>query len=88
MIERTWVLPEEAADLRRVMTEDGRKKNVAKTYIAKPEDGSQGDGIFMVQTVRDLETTSSSHRCSLSPSLLPLSFFFSHPSDLVLTPSR
>merc|ERR1719171_76246 len=33
----------------------GRSQAKKSTYIIKPEDGSQGDGIFMVQGLRDFE---------------------------------
>lgn len=45
----TWVLPQQLDALRAVISNSNR------TYIMKPEDGSQGDGICLVQGVRDLD---------------------------------
>lgn len=44
----TWILPTQAEDLKKWLV---RKR----TCIIKPEDGSQGDGIFLVMTPRDVE---------------------------------
>lgn len=46
---KTWVLPDQYADLK------SKLEKSKKTFIVKPEDGSQGDGIFLVRGVRDLE---------------------------------
>jgi len=46
---KTWVLPEQYAELR-LKLEKSRK-----TFIVKTEDGSQGDGIFLIRGIRDLE---------------------------------
>lgn len=48
-LPKTWVLPDQMDELR------AKLGNSKKTYIVKPEDGSQGDGIFLVQGVRDLD---------------------------------
>eukprot|EP00928_Gymnodinium_smaydae_P047074 TRINITY_DN31407_c0_g1_i1.p1 TRINITY_DN31407_c0_g1~~TRINITY_DN31407_c0_g1_i1.p1 ORF type:complete len:688 (-),score=67.96 TRINITY_DN31407_c0_g1_i1:160-2181(-) len=45
----TWVLPDQTAELKAKLLKS------KKTYIVKPEDGSQGDGIFLIRGIRDLE---------------------------------
>jgi hypothetical protein len=47
---KTWVLPDQYEELRSFLV----KKNRQRTLIIKPEDGSQGDGIFLVQGLKDL----------------------------------
>eukprot|EP00397_Hematodinium_sp_SG-2012_P010707 GEMP01010831.1.p1 GENE.GEMP01010831.1~~GEMP01010831.1.p1 ORF type:complete len:553 (+),score=73.49 GEMP01010831.1:340-1998(+) len=44
----TWVLPEQSEDMKKWLI---RKR----TCIIKPEDGSQGDGIFLVMSPRDVD---------------------------------
>jgi len=46
---KTWVLPDQYAELK------SKLEKSKKTFIVKPEDGSQGDGIFLIRGVRDLE---------------------------------
>ncbi|CAE8677651.1 unnamed protein product, partial [Polarella glacialis] len=46
---KTWVLPDQLAQVREALAKSKR------TFIVKPEDGSQGDGIFLCQGVRDLD---------------------------------
>eukprot|EP00929_Paragymnodinium_shiwhaense_P076908 TRINITY_DN39592_c0_g2_i1.p1 TRINITY_DN39592_c0_g2~~TRINITY_DN39592_c0_g2_i1.p1 ORF type:complete len:650 (+),score=178.78 TRINITY_DN39592_c0_g2_i1:11-1960(+) len=58
---QTWVLPEQLAECHAVLA---KAKNT--TFIVKPEDGSQGDGIFLIQGVRDLEiklSTRANKKC-------------------------
>lgn len=47
-VPRTWVLPDHFESLQ---TEMAKSK---ATFIVKPDDGSQGDGIFLVRHARDL----------------------------------
>ncbi|CAK9048126.1 unnamed protein product [Durusdinium trenchii] len=46
---KTWVLPEELTDLRSTLEKS------KGTFIVKPEDGSQGDGIFLVRGLRNFD---------------------------------
>eukprot|EP00930_Biecheleria_cincta_P037434 TRINITY_DN25697_c0_g1_i1.p1 TRINITY_DN25697_c0_g1~~TRINITY_DN25697_c0_g1_i1.p1 ORF type:complete len:651 (+),score=94.47 TRINITY_DN25697_c0_g1_i1:43-1995(+) len=46
---RTWVLPDQYNELK------AKLEKSKKTFIVKPEDGSQGDGIFLVKGSRDLD---------------------------------
>lgn len=50
-VPRTWVLPDDLEEFRALL--DDRRG--ARTYIVKPDNASQGDGIFMVQERRDFE---------------------------------
>lgn len=45
----TWVLPDQYNELK------AKLEKSKKTFIVKPEDGSQGDGIFLVKGIRDLD---------------------------------
>lgn len=47
---QTWLLPEEQAQF----DEQARKRKNATTYIVKPDEGSQGEGIFLVQNPQHL----------------------------------
>mmetsp|Transcript_36268 Transcript_36268/g.117269 ORF Transcript_36268/g.117269 Transcript_36268/m.117269 type:complete len:627 (-) Transcript_36268:165-2045(-) len=48
----TWLLPEQEAEMKEAMVDP---KGKTKTVIVKPEDGSQGDGIFLCQNPRDFD---------------------------------
>eukprot|EP00760_Papus_ankaliazontas_P001562 PhM_4_TR10508/c0_g1_i1/m.101397/K16604/TTLL11; tubulin polyglutamylase TTLL11 len=49
---RTWILPTDFDDL--MLTLDDAKKRTGPTVIFKPSDGSQGDGIYLLQGKRDV----------------------------------
>jgi hypothetical protein len=48
-IPQTWVLPDHIDSLRAAMAKS------KGTFIVKPEDGAQGDGIFLARHARDLD---------------------------------
>lgn len=61
----TYLLPDEiealstainSTKLKKRSTRKGKNFKGKKTFIVKPQSGAQGDGIFLVQTWRDLET--------------------------------
>lgn len=51
-LPKTWALPDDVESLRETLSKNTQWK---RTYIVKPDDASQGDGIFMVQRLRDFE---------------------------------
>ena len=52
---RTWLLPEEQ-DQFEAYARRKREKGKTMTYILKPDEGAQGEGIFLFQNPRDLCT--------------------------------
>jgi len=57
---RTWILPDEMEDVERAMYDDNEKANCTKgskqpIWIVKPEDGTQGADIFLIDTFTKLE---------------------------------
>ncbi|CAD7927616.1 unnamed protein product [Amoebophrya sp. A120] len=54
-IPKTWVYPED-----RPLVEKFLEDNPTKTLICKPEDSSQGQGIFLLSRMRDLQVRSVS----------------------------
>lgn len=52
----TWVLPDQYNELKAKMEKS------KKTFIVKPEDGSQGDGIFLIKGIRDLDIKMSNSK--------------------------
>eukprot|EP00392_Amoebophrya_sp_AT5.2_P011659 g11742.t1 len=60
-IPRTYLWPGDREKIRETFYNSGGKlKRKAPVLIVKPEDGSQGDGIFLVDKFRDLEIKGSS----------------------------
>jgi len=49
----TWLLPEEQEEFE-AYTRRKREQGKAMTYILKPDEGAQGEGIFLFQNPRDL----------------------------------
>ncbi|CAD7923949.1 unnamed protein product [Amoebophrya sp. A120] len=57
-IPKSYVWPEDGEQIQRVL-------NKKKTLIVKPEDGSQGDGIFLIDKFRDLELKASNCKAAV-----------------------
>lgn len=52
---RTWLLPQDQESFEEYAhSHKGKKKKSPKTYIVKPDQGAQGEGIFLIQQPRDL----------------------------------
>ena len=52
---RTWLLPQDQESFEAYAhSSHGKKKKSNKTYIVKPDEGAQGEGIFLIQQPRDL----------------------------------
>jgi tubulin polyglutamylase TTLL6/13 len=49
---KTWLLPYEAVDFKNNFNSKGKSR---KTFIVKPEAGSQGDGIFLTKTLNKID---------------------------------
>lgn len=49
---RSFILPQQWAEFEQVFKGKGKDKD--KLYIAKPDAGSQGDGIFLVRALKDV----------------------------------
>lgn len=50
---RTWLLPDEEEQFT-TLVQSRREKGKTPTYIVKPDQGAQGEGIFLIQNPRDL----------------------------------
>lgn len=50
---RTWLLPDEEEQFT-AFVQRRREKGRTPTYIVKPDEGAQGEGIFLIQNPRDL----------------------------------
>ncbi|CAF1542866.1 unnamed protein product [Didymodactylos carnosus] len=62
---RTWFIPEQSQqfkdDVRYIHEQDERHKRSLTTFIVKPSDGSQGEGIYLIRNVSSCMITNRPH---------------------------